>query len=855
VTTRPASTRVAFETQTDLALAPIRRQEPVTIGIPFPPGIAPSAEVIHVEGPDRALVPAQVRTLDSWPDGSVRWALADFSADADFGRGRAYAVRLEHGDRVHAPSEIRVTHDGKNVLVDTGRAHFEFTIDGAFPFSRISVGSTDPLDMGRTGMRIEAGGQPLDFRIACVTVQDAGPLRAELEIVAASRNGHGPLQVVARVELFAATATARVDITIRNSQAAKHPGGQWVLGDPGSIDIRAAALVFAFVDKIDQLACAPEAGLPLTDIELPFEIYQESSGGERWNAAVHRNRNGVVPLRFRGYRLRSGHSERQGERAAPIIVARTRTAQFAATIPEFWENFPKAIAVDDTTVELGLFPRQFPEPHELQGGEQKTHRMVIAFDGDRVSDPPLAWCHEPLAMYPSPEWSCNTGAVPLLLPAADDPNDAYLDLIGQALDSQMGFASKRESADEFGWRNFGDLYADHESAFQPPDAPFVSHYNNQYDPIAAFAVHFLRTGDQRWWQLMTALARHVRDIDIYHTRDDKAAYNGGLFWHTAHYLDAGTSTHRTYPKGSHGGGPSNEHNYSMGLMWHYFLTGERASRESAIGLARWVIERDDGRLTQFRWLARGATGLASSTQSTDYHGPGRGAGNSILACLVAHRLTGEANFASKADELIARCIHPADDIDARDLLNPERRWSYTVFLQTLGFYLHGKHERNEIDRAYGYAQASLLHYASWMLTHERPYLSRPELLEYPNETWAAQDIRKADVFLWATRHCEEAERAAFLERAKYFFDYAITTLAAAPTRHYTRPVVLLLSNGFRYSWFLNNSSVFAPSPVVPFTEPAGPLRFEPQKSVAMRRAKWIAIACAIGAVLGVLLMM
>src|SRR5262249_26351355 len=159
-----------------------------------------------------------------------------------------------------------------------------------------------------------------------------------------------------------------------------------------------------------------------------------------------------------------------------------------------------------------------------------------------------------------------------------------------------------------------------------------------------------------------------------------------------------------------------------GLMWHYFLTGERASRESAIGLARWVIEMDDGRLTPFRWLARGATGLASSTQSTDYHGPGRGAGNSILACLVAHQLTDEVIFASKADELIARCIHPADDIDARDLLNPERRWSYTVFLQTLGFYLHRKQERSELDRHYAYAQASLLHYARWMLAHERPYL-------------------------------------------------------------------------------------------------------------------------------------
>ena len=45
---------------------------------------------------------------------------------------------------------------------------------------------------------------------------------------------------------------------------------------------------------------------------------------------------------------------------------------------------------------------------------------------------------------------------------------------------------------------------------------------------------------------MNELANHVVDIDIYHTTRDKAAYCGGLFWFTDHYLDAATSTHRTY---------------------------------------------------------------------------------------------------------------------------------------------------------------------------------------------------------------------------------------------------------------------------------------------------------------------
>src|SRR5581483_10171385 len=143
----------------------------------------------------------------------------------------------------------------------------------------------------------------------------------------------------------------------------------------------------------------------------------------------------------------------------------------------------------------------------------------------------------------------------------------------------------------------------------------VSHYNNQYDPVAGFAFQFLRTGDVRWWSMMRELARHVIDVDIYHTAGDKSAYNHGLFWHTYHYGDADTATHRTYPRSAlgrtHGGGPSADHNYTTGLMHYYFMTGDETARETVVDLAQYVIDMDDGRKTPFRWLDRGDTGRAA----------------------------------------------------------------------------------------------------------------------------------------------------------------------------------------------------------------------------------------------------
>ena len=84
--------------------------------------------------------------------------------------------------------------------------------------------------------------------------------------------------------------------------------------------------------------------------------------------------------------------------------------------------------------------------------------------------------------------------------------------------------------------------------------------------------------------------------------------------------------------------------------------------------------------------------------------------------------------------------------------------------------------------AYAYARETLLHFARWMAEHEYPYLEKPEVLEFPTETWPAQDIRKSEVFMYAALHASGAERERFLERADFFFRYSVDTLTADPTQ-------------------------------------------------------------------------
>ena len=149
-----------------------------------------------------------------------------------------------------------------------------------------------------------------------------------------------------------------------------------------------------------------------------------------------------------------------------------------------------------------------------------------------------------------------------------------------------------------------------------------------------------------------------------------------------------------------------------------------------------------------------------------YHGPGRGSGNSLNALIDAHRLTGDARFLEKAEQIIRRAVHPQQDIAALNLPDVER-WFYTMFLQSLGKYLDYRAELGRLDACYAYARETLLHFARWMAEHEHPYLEKPEVLEFPTETWAAQDMRKSEVFKYAALHAAGA-RARAVPRARGF---------------------------------------------------------------------------------------
>ena len=215
---------------------------PVTRGVPLPEGMLPGTEKLRVLDHYGVGVPAQFRVLARWPDGTIKWVLVDFQADAASSGRKAYLLSDERTDVTRpvpspaaptpAPTarmvknagaghpnkqsnpgtQVRIEETESDLLVDTGA--MQFRVDrhryGLFhsvslaharekqlsrtetprassgdAWARISEGSSD----GGLGRRLYGPGGLCRASLAgdsyAVSVEERGPLRAVIRLESA----------------------------------------------------------------------------------------------------------------------------------------------------------------------------------------------------------------------------------------------------------------------------------------------------------------------------------------------------------------------------------------------------------------------------------------------------------------------------------------------------------------------------------------------------------------------------------------------------------------------------------------------------------------------------------------------
>lgn len=758
------------------------RNVPIVAGLCVPKGRLKNPISGQIDGFTKS-VQAQFEVLNRWQDGSVRWLLTSFLAPDVSGIAKSLNV---------IPREAR---DDAGTTLPAIQPPGAITavkfLEGEIRLHMRDLNSDPPAEqtirlLPRLG---DARGDELALQLDDIRTEVSGPVR-QVFLVSLRVQSLPSVTLQIRLTQWVSAGLLQVETRIRNTRRAAHRGGLWDLGDAGSFLFRSLELSL-HSDEIPANATTHWKVRRDSEVRTTMSevfIRQFGSGEKHWSSANHLTADETNAVQTRGFEATCEAGVLRGYQAEPTLLLEGDGSTLAVAVPEFWQQFPGSVAAAMGSLDVGLFPVLPGVTHEVQGGEQKTHSFWISTQKSNADAGQLDWVFDSPRLMQSPMSIRAASAIPWFLGEVltsepltqrtlnSDLSSAtvvcrFANYLRTATSGRFSLEARRVSIDEYGWRNFGDVPADHEQTHYAGSNTIVSHYNNQFDMIFGATLQLAATGDLKWFDLLDPLARHVMDIDIYHTSEDRAAFNGGLFWHTDHYVDARLSNHRTYSRHNqksgqaYGGGPSCEHNYTTGLMHYHFLTGNVEARETVLSLADWVIEMDDGRNTIFGLLDDGPTGAASATVYEDYHGPGRGAGNSINALLDAWLLTGSERYLSKLDELIRRCVHPQQNPHDLHLLDAEGHWSYTVFLNALGRYLIAKRDAELFDAMYTYARDVMKTYGRWMAVHERRTLDRPEELQYPTEAWAAQDFRKANILRIAAS-CEDDAGQALAMRMK-----------------------------------------------------------------------------------------
>jgi hypothetical protein len=783
-----------------------RKAQPVTIGVPLPKGLILDSKRLALQDENKNENNCQIDVLAFWPDKSVKWVSLNFKVDIKSNSEVIYYLTDSFIEPVDK-SKISLIVKEELLNINTGKINVNIANRQGDIFS-LCLDSSDDKDRHALNFKfVDDQDKVFDAVIQNFWFEKCNNNPSQIkEIFIEGTFSNHQLKFQSKITFFKDTSYFKLDFALHNPQAAKHVGGLWDLGDPSS----------TFFKSLDITLTMPrDTRAELTDhishanmsFGSDFHIQQFSSGGDQWDSPIHKNASGFVDIQHNGYVISENDQNHTGKRILPLITLTNNEQNICTYMESFWQNFPKAITKKDDELILALFPAG---DFELQAGEKKTH--TLWFDLDSTNQK-FDWVANPLNITLDPEYIKSTCALEYFSNAC--PDDDLMRIIAKGIKGKSNFFEKREKIDEFGWRNFGELYADHEAEGYQGSKLFISHYNNQYDPLYGFIYQFLLTGNQKWFELANDLAKHITDIDIYHTTNDKDEYNGGLFWHTDHYLDASTCTHRTFSK-SHqaayegytsGGGPGGQHCYTTGLKNHYLLTGNENSKNAVLQLADWVTYSFEGSncflAKLFAIKQSGNPGVKDHV--LEQYPMDRGTGHYIISLLDAYDLTQKQSYLARVFKIINRTFHPNDNICLRNFDNIETTWFYTVFLQAVGRFLLIKEQMNQFDDDFYYARDALLHYADWMMKNELPYLEQKEKLEFPNTTWVGQDLRKVGIFRMANYY-SPVKNEILIEKGTYFYQHIVNTLKKDNNNDFTRILALLMQNVSLAYFYQENTS-------------------------------------------------
>jgi hypothetical protein len=600
-----------------LASAPVASSIPIRTGVPFPIGALKQSTNLRVEAADGSSeVPAQVDTLSSWPDGSVKSALVQFVSDV----GALKSYRIAYGTSVTraaipVASSINVSQSGGVTNVDTGSIKFSVNAKGLITglwrdanHNNAYEATEQVLGAGEFFMVNAFDGQEYVASQAAapsVTIEETGPIRAVVRATGSltSASGATLIKYLVRYYAYAGSDKLDIDFTViddRTENDVENPSNTVALAAKG-YGMRWNYLS----DSSATCRFGLENGMAYGST-CSGEQYVSQNGSFTFDNGVDKGHT----LSYAGVGT--------GKRAPGWMAIDSGSRHLALMIRDFWQQFPIELNVNGNVLTAALFAQRglngaspdtqlptqsgtvYKRPNDFyfqRAGGAKTHQLRFAFGDTQPSSTVVGQINDgfqlhQLPFYAAPSWyassgvfgnidtgnaAASTGYSAMLMndiyhPSIENPDPDNIDSTEQGGDATM-----------FGWRDYGDrLRAGWNDVVNGVRIP--AFYNDTHIGANNFLTEFLRTGDQRWFKLGEISTRHFADIDVAH--GPRKGY-----WDTAYSMGL-------QPAGEiHASGHNNEDHQQRNMHWGhahvsglsnlYLLTGDKRSLEVLTEIANW----------------------------------------------------------------------------------------------------------------------------------------------------------------------------------------------------------------------------------------------------------------------------
>lgn len=554
------------------AVGTTRKQWPMRVGVPFAKGHLQKSTPVQLAAPDGKIVPIQTRPMGTWPDGSIRWLLVDFSADVP-ANSHVFYTLFTNSKAAPAQAAL-IRQEGDRIIIGSGANLHQFSANANGKLLGY-FGANDLWWETGTGRRFE-------FRLqgdeAGVVIEENGPLRAVVKATGWYYEvGKAADKPIARGELraeyYRGQSFHRLYHTVTYA------------GDPWQDTLGSFGLRFQLAGKGRQATVDVDGKAVSGKDQLSVRQVDE-------NLALVKN----------------GTQNLTGRHTSGAVSLNAQNGTTAVYLRDAWKMYPKKIEADvaKSTLTFDYWPKEAGDmdwkPREdgwisdsasintLAVGVSRTHEFII----DETANPPLTAMaqryDEPVLAVVPPRYLCATEALlhlqpydPTRMPELEqqisETFDSYLlnqELYGWYGVWKYGSVPNLFLKDETRWADFG-RYA------------FIL---NEQDICHLPWLAFLRSGDRKYFNFAEANTKHLLEVATIRLEPVWPQTIGMSHRHQDPiWLGAGDYGHSMLDP----------------FLEYYHVTGYQPAWEASERMARGMAEQRDG---SWRYISNPIAGLS-----------------------------------------------------------------------------------------------------------------------------------------------------------------------------------------------------------------------------------------------------